>query len=171
MREAEVRVEVSPKPEITEMTQHGLKDVEMTVEGGTEPYLYRIGEDGEWQTDNILTVKKYIQYTFYVKDEAGCEASRKFRPESPSLTIDPYFTPNGDGENDTWDVVNLTEAYPEATVTIYDRNGKVLSRKKASEGEWDGTYQGKPMPSTDYWYEINIEELDAVYVGHFTLLR
>jgi len=27
------------------------------------------------------------------------------------------------------------------------------------------------MPATDYWYEINIKEINKQYVGHFTLLR
>ncbi|MDR1729771.1 MAG: hypothetical protein LBR52_03820 [Prevotellaceae bacterium] len=30
---------------------------------------------------------------------------------------------------------------------------------------------GKDMPTTDYWYVIDIEEIDKQYVGHFTLLR
>ena len=43
--------------------------------------------------------------------------------------------------------------------------------RKASGGGWDGTYNGNKMASTDYWYEIDVEEIDKVYVGHFTLLR
>ncbi|MDR1729646.1 MAG: hypothetical protein LBR52_05220 [Prevotellaceae bacterium] len=30
---------------------------------------------------------------------------------------------------------------------------------------------GKQMPSTDYWYEISVQEIEKTYVGHFTLLR
>ena len=36
---------------------------------------------------------------------------------------------------------------------------------------WDGTYNGVSMPSTDYWYVIDIEEIDMQYTGHFTLVR
>ena len=54
---------------------------------------------------------------------------------------------------------------------IFDRFGKLLFEMKVSDGAWDGTYKGKNMPATDYWYEINIEEIDKIYVGHFTLLR
>ena len=36
---------------------------------------------------------------------------------------------------------------------------------------WDGTYNGNPLPSTDYWYQIDIEEINMQYVGHFTLIR
>jgi gliding motility-associated-like protein len=57
-------------------------------------------------------------------------------------------------------------------VKIYDRFGKLLVELDGAESEgWDGTYQGKKMPSTDYWYVITIGELDKLYSGHFTLMR
>ncbi|MBO4529389.1 MAG: T9SS type B sorting domain-containing protein [Paludibacteraceae bacterium] len=42
---------------------------------------------------------------------------------------------------------------------------------KGDVESWDGTYNGRPLPSTDYWYTINIPEIDRVYSGHFTLIR
>ena len=65
------------------------------------------------------------------------------------------------------------------------RNGKRVVKEKISlpgyvlvEAElkgdvesWDGTYNGRPLPSTDYWYTINIPEIDRVFSGHFTLIR
>ncbi|MBO4804636.1 MAG: T9SS type B sorting domain-containing protein, partial [Paludibacteraceae bacterium] len=48
---------------------------------------------------------------------------------------------------------------------------KKLAQYRANEEDWDGTYEGKMMPSTDYWYEIDIEEIDKQYIGHFTLIR
>ncbi|MBQ8055571.1 MAG: T9SS type B sorting domain-containing protein, partial [Paludibacteraceae bacterium] len=53
----------------------------------------------------------------------------------------------------------------------YDRYGKLLIRYHGSDLGWDGTYRGIPQPSTDYWYIINIGELDKREVGHFTLKR
>ena len=79
--------------------------------------------------------------------------------------------PNGDGKNDVFTVPGLKEAYPDAKITIYDRWGKKLADYKASDGDWDGTYNGHQMPSTDYWYEISVDEIDKTYTGHFTLLR
>ncbi|MDC6390993.1 T9SS type B sorting domain-containing protein [Maribacter sp. PR1] len=38
-----------------------------------------------------------------------------------------------------------------------------------SEG-WDGTYQGQPMPASDYWFRF-VYNQDQVYTGHFTLKR
>ena len=38
-------------------------------------------------------------------------------------------------------------------------------------GGWDGTYNGRPLPSTDYWYVINVPEIRQQFTGHFTLIR
>ena len=78
----------------------------------------------------------------------------------------------GDGSDNRWHVENI-ELYPNAVVSIYDRWGKKLFEINDYNDVtgWDGTYLGYDMPSTDYWYMINIQEIDRVYVGHFTLLR
>ena len=65
----------------------------------------------------------------------------------------------------------MADIYPDAVIVIYDRYGKKLVEYKGSSEGWNGKYQGKDMPSTDYWYEIRIEEIKKQYVGHFTLLR
>lgn len=106
-----------------------------------------------------------------VTDNNGCTDTMSFRMDPPAIFVPNFFTPNGDGMNDTWIPANLKEIYPEAIVSIYDRFGKRLVQYKASDPDWNGTYNGKDMPSTDYWYEIEIEEIDKQYVGHFTLLR
>jgi len=46
-----------------------------------------------------------------------------------------------------------------------------LIEYKGSEDGWNGEYNGKKMQSTDYWYVIDIEEIDMQYTGHFTLIR
>ena len=67
-------------------------------------------------------------------------------------------------------IFTFAEAYPDAVVTIYDRFGKKLVEMKGNEA-WDGTYLGRKMPATDYWYEIWIDEIRKKYVGHFTLIN
>ena len=78
------------------------------------------------------------------------------------------------GDSDIENVQNIitavAEAYPDAVVTIYDRFGKKLIEIKGNES-WDGMYLGRKMPSTDYWYEIWIDEIRKKYVGHFTLIN
>jgi len=89
----------------------------------------------------------------------------------PAIIIPPYFTPNGDGINDIWEVIGLREYYPDAVVRIFDRFGKKLAEYGTDVRGWDGTYLGQGMPSTDYWYAIYARELGGELVGHFTLIR
>ncbi|WP_413511474.1 T9SS type B sorting domain-containing protein [Myroides odoratus] len=90
-----------------------------------------------------------------------------------------FFTPNGDGFNDTWNIPTL-KGHPEAVIYIYDRYGKLLTQLSPAKDGWDGTFNGKPMPSTDYWFTVEYLE-DArnanqvprkvQFKGHFSLKR
>lgn len=90
-----------------------------------------------------------------------------------------FFTPNGDGFNDTWNISAL-KGHPEAVIYIYDRFGKLLKQLSPSKEGWDGTFNGKPMPSTDYWFTVDyLEEAKETnrvprkvqFKGHFSLKR
>ena len=65
------------------------------------------------------------------------------------------------------------EDFPNAFVHVFDRNGRRMATLKPGES-WDGIYAGKPMPSGDYWYTIDLnDELRdgrKIY-GHFSLYR
>jgi gliding motility-associated-like protein len=64
------------------------------------------------------------------------------------------FSPNGDGINDTWDIIGLYE-YPEAEVTVFSRWGNVVFYEKGStQKSFDGTYKGEPLPGGVYTYTI-----------------
>ena len=80
-----------------------------------------------------------------------------------------YFTPNGDGYNDFWRI-KFSENEPNLTVTIFDRYGKLITQFDSNNVGWNGTYQGNPMPSTDYWFVVKREN-GKEYKGHFTLKR
>ena len=90
-----------------------------------------------------------------------------------------FFTPNGDGFNDTWNISAL-KGHPEAVIYIYDRFGKLLKQLSPSNEGWDGTFNGKSMPSTDYWFTVEyLEEprqanqvpRKVQFKGHFSLKR
>ncbi|KQC31527.1 T9SS type B sorting domain-containing protein [Flagellimonas eckloniae] len=97
----------------------------------------------------------------------------KFTPKICFLWITPrFFTPNGDGINDTWKIDGLTEIQnPE--ITIYDRFG-VIQQQFQGEVEWDGTRNGNQVLASDYWFKISYENTEGVpkeYKSHFTLKR
>ena len=79
-----------------------------------------------------------------------------------------FFTPNGDGVNDYWHVDRYRE-YPDMTVTIFDRFGKVMTRLDSKMKGWDGTFDGKEQKTGAFWYAISYGE--KTYTGHFALIR
>ena len=81
-----------------------------------------------------------------------------------------YFTPDGDGMNDVWSPTNR-EFFPNIEIKIYDRYGRVVAILDQVRN-WDGTYDGKEVPTGDYWYVVNANDNEKQqYVGHFTLYR
>ncbi len=82
-----------------------------------------------------------------------------------------YFTPNGDGVHDHWNVLGL--GTQDAKVDIFDRYGKYLASISTTKPGWDGKYNGNDLPATDYWFVIRYNDLgvDKEYSGHFSLLR
>ena len=83
-----------------------------------------------------------------------------------------FFTPNGNGYFDTWNIVGI-ETLPGSSILIFDRFGKVLNKITHNSGGWNGTYNGNDMPSNDYWFLATIKTLEKTfeYKGHFTLKR
>jgi gliding motility-associated-like protein len=86
-----------------------------------------------------------------------------------------FFTPNGDGINDTWNIVGLD---PFAKIFIYDRYGKLLKQISPVGEGWNGTYNSQPLPSTDYWFtveypEASVQNLPVMkeFKAHFSLKR
>jgi valyl-tRNA synthetase len=83
-----------------------------------------------------------------------------------------YFTPNGDGIHENW---NITGLYNQANAKIYifDRYGKLIKQISAQSEGWDGTFNGKPLPATDYWFTVDYVEqtLNKQFKAHFSLKR
>lgn len=87
------------------------------------------------------------------------------------LGIPKYFTPNGDGFNDTWNIVGVdANNGGGASIHIYDRFGKLIRKISALDNGWDGTYNDRPAPADDYWYTIFLNDNRSAK-GHFSLKR
>lgn len=120
---------------------------------------------------NVLNdVMLATTYTIRVKDELGCMSDIAIFTKWKEIEIPEFFTPNGDGINDTWEIGKLS-FYKQYTLAVYDRFGKKVFESVEDANCWNGTCMGHDMPSTDYWYSIHIHDVDRVYSGHFTLIR
>ncbi|WP_310382003.1 choice-of-anchor L domain-containing protein [Flavobacterium sp.] len=106
-------------------------------------------------------------YVAYAKDKKGCGLSNPFVVYV--LDYPRFFTPNQDGFNDFWEIKNLN-LFPNATLTIFDRYGKLLKQLYANSSSWDGTLEGIQLPSNDYWFQLNFKD-GKIIKGHFSLKR
>ena len=164
-----------------------LNVIEVIAKGGITDLLsgYTYYFNGENQGNNpVYTIKntdpERIEAggvrikTIEVKAKDAKDCIRTLVVEVPYIDIDipNYFTPNGDGDTDRWRPKKM-EDFPNAFVHVFDRNGRRMATLKPGES-WDGIYAGKPMPSGDYWYTIDLnDELRdgrKIY-GHFSLYR
>ncbi len=80
------------------------------------------------------------------------------------------FTPDGDGINDNWYVEGI-QNFPDNEVFIYNIYGKVVFTKKAYTNDWQGTYNGSPLPDGTYYYVIRFENSDTVLKGSVDILK
>lgn len=167
---ASQEVKKIPLPELM-VDSIGINSRLISASGQSAQYEYRV-DNGTWSTQDVYENLMYdILHTAYARDDNGCVGSLAFVVPSPPIFIPEYFTPGSDGKNDTWDLTTILDAYPNSQVTIYDRYGKVVAKMDGDNEEWDGTYNGNPLPSTDYWYQIYVPEIRKNFTGHFTLIR
>ena len=71
--------------------------------------------------------------------------------------ISSLFTPNGDGMNDYWYIPDL-EQFGKTEVTVYNRFGQAVYKSVGYKNDWDGTWNGHPLPSASYYYIIRSSE-------------
>ena len=83
-----------------------------------------------------------------------------------------YFTPNGDGFNDTWQIKGIPEE-ENYKLFIFDRYGKLIKELVKNGPGWDGTLNGYPLPADDYWFSLSYTEnnIRKEYKSHFSLKR
>ncbi len=71
------------------------------------------------------------------------------------LVINNFFSPNGDGSNETWNV-NKPALISGCWVVIYNRWGRKVWESNSYDNDWDGTnISGEPLPEGTYYYVIS----------------
>ena len=150
--------------------------VEVSNIQGNGDYEFQL-DDGEWislapgQTTVVFTNVTAGAHIIRGRDRAGCglEAER-----FSIIGFPPFFTPNQDGFNETWNITGLSEQ-PNAKIYIFDRYGKLLKQLSPQGQGWNGFYKGRKMPSQDYWFRVEFIEPNtgnpSVFKSHFTLKR
>jgi gliding motility-associated-like protein len=135
-------------------------------------YLFQL-DNGPKQISNVFTNVSAGVHTVTVYDPTSDDVCGTLELTGINAVNYPhYFTPNGDGYNDRWQIVGL-EDQPEAKVMIFDRYGKLVKQISTTGAGWDGTFNGNPLPATDYWFAIEYIENNQqkTFKAHFALKR
>lgn len=146
-------------------------NVEIIVDGDGD-YEYAIN-NGMFQDDPVFMDIPPGINTVIINDKNGCGTTEPI--EFLVVAYPKFFTPNGDFINDEWNVRGI-ETLTNPIVFIFDRYGKLL-KQLGAVGGWDGNFNGRPMPATDYWFRFEYEEDEAGVLvvktrqSHFSLKR
>lgn len=136
---------------------------------GNGDLVYTIDDLEAFQSSNFFTDVPMGIHQVYVKDINGCGIVGPI--EIYVLGIPRFFTPDGDGVNDIWNLKGSSDNFnKKAEILIFDRHGKFIHQQFGNEPGWDGNYNGRQLPSDDYWYVITLED-QRVLRGHFSLKR
>lgn len=147
-------------------------NVEFFVDGDGD-YEYAIN-GGEFQDESVFLDIPPGLNTVIINDKNGCGTTEPI--EFLVVGYPKFFTPNGDGIHDAWNIKGI-ETLSNPVVFIFDRYGKLLKQLDETTIGWDGTFNGRPMPSSDYWFRLEYaRNEDGVLVAntirtHFSLVR
>ena len=168
-----VNVTANPPPVVdavlisTPFADNNIVEVRVTGPGN---YEYSV-DGGPFQDSNRFTGLTPGDHLFLARDTDGCGEGSAI---ISILDFPRFFTPNGDGRNDTWNISGLRNQ-PNAIISIYDRYGKLLKQISPTGQGWNGTFNGYPLPSTDYWFTLEYTDSSngqrKLFKSHFALRR
>ncbi|WP_178987685.1 T9SS type B sorting domain-containing protein [Winogradskyella schleiferi] len=159
-----------PSITVNVLTQNFAESHVLEVVPGDEigDYEYSL-DNGPWQDGTLFTDVSPGQHHITARDRNGCGTTTE-----PAFIIDYplYFTPNGDGRNETWNIESIGNG---AKIYIFDRYGKLLKQISPNGTGWNGTYNGSAMPTDGYWFTVEYDEPltgeRKEFRAHFTLKR
>ena len=143
--------------------------ISVSAAGGSGSYEYQL-DGGVWQSSSTFEYLTGCRaYNVAVRDALGCSAIAETSVKI--MQYPKFFTPNGDGYNDTWSIKCL-KGDTSAMISIFDRYGKLLSQFKPSQTTWNGLLNGAMLSGSDYWFSVNYlnnNNTEAQFKSHFSL--
>ena len=140
---------------------------------GNGDYEYAIDDiNGPYQDSNIFNGIVPDTHTLYVRDRNGCGIVEETIVQDLTVEGFPkFFTPNGDLINDFWQF----RQPPDQNITfisiqVFDRFGTLLQQIDQNGLGWDGTFNGRRLPTGGYWYRA-VDDTQREIRGNFTLKR
>jgi gliding motility-associated-like protein len=150
--------------EIKDISENNTVEIFVTGDGHYEYSMDRITYQDNTKFSNVPSGFS----TVYIQDKFGCGISEQ---KIAIIGYPKFFTPNGDGFNDFWQIVGIDEVFqPNSVITIYNRFGAFIADIIPKNEGWDGLVDGQPLPASDYWFKVDLED-GRIFKGHFALKR
>jgi len=152
--------------EVTDATENNTAIISFSGNGEYELTL----DDplGPYQEDGTFEGLQPGFHTVYIRSKEGCGIVEQ---EFSIIGFPKFFTPNGDGYNDYWNVKGISDlVQPGTLVLVFNRYGKLIKELDPTSSGWDGTFVGQNLPADDYWFRILLED-GREFKSHFTLKR
>ncbi len=87
-----------------------------------------------------------------------------------TLIVYNGFSPNGDGQNDSWEIVGISQI-PNHQVMVFNRWGNLVFESSRYENNWNGTFQGELLPDGTYYYLVKNNVTRQFYSGYLQIQR
>ncbi|MDH5381916.1 MAG: gliding motility-associated C-terminal domain-containing protein, partial [Cyclobacteriaceae bacterium] len=153
------------------------------ADGMITEFLWRqvsgpLSAEMQFLPEGVLLVSNLIEgtYTFEVKvfdlDGANALDNVNVTVESEFAAVVPrnFFSPNGDGINDTWEIENY-ERLTDCLIEIYNLKGKLIFSEIGYQQSWDGSNNGAAVKSGVYYYFIRLKGTELIKSGTITLVK
>lgn len=145
------------------------------LDAGADMFSY-LWQDGS--NNRYFDVSQEGLFTVEYEDIRCCKNSDSLQIIALDIKLPNAFTPNGDNLNDIFKAIGPTEGIEDYTLTIQNRWGQMLWEAANFEDGWDGKFNGSPLPSGSYAWNMsfnvkgNITDIGKIkYRGSVILLR
>lgn len=155
----------------------------LSASGGNEPYSYSWSPMSFINNPGIanptVSPKNTSKYYLTVTDNLGNVDTDSVIVFVDSLSANGScnpllfyntFTPNDDGTNDTW-VIENARKYPNNTLEVYNRYGKIVYKAVAYDNSWNGRNLGEKLPMATYYYIFDPGDGSQILKGSVTIIR
>jgi gliding motility-associated-like protein len=91
--------------------------------------------------------------------------------DPPLVKIPNIITPNGDGENQTWNLIDIPDLFL-YDIIISDRQGRRVYESKDYQNDWSAKdMNGIELPNGVYFYYMNNRQTNETYRGYIQVIR
>ena len=107
------------------------------------------------EADTVPDIVRYDEQTSFSSEPIRITISES------KLDFPNAFSPNGDGINDTYKAKEGYQSIVEFQATIFNRWGQKIYSWDDPSGEWDGTFNGKPVKEGTYFVYVKAKGADG----------